>query len=77
MPPGLVHILDQIGSPLSLAVQQRAIIARQTGQLARLVDGVLEVHRLISRRLVLRREPFDLVDILGHVESPCEGADAS
>jgi CheY-like chemotaxis protein/signal transduction histidine kinase len=60
-----IHILDQVGSPLSLAVQQRAVLARQTGRLARLVDGVLEVHRLISRRLALRREPFDLTDILG------------
>src|SRR5438093_8516028 len=60
-----LHVLDRVGSPLSLAVQQRAIIERQTGRLARLVDGVLEVHRLISRRLALRREPFDLAGVLG------------
>jgi two-component system, sensor histidine kinase len=58
------HILNELSAQSEVAREQRAVIDRQTGHLARLVDGVLEVHRLISRRVSLRKELVDLVEVL-------------
>ncbi|MFP5349004.1 MAG: ATP-binding protein [Gammaproteobacteria bacterium] len=61
---------------LRLAIQEdelqakaRAIIERQTAQLARFVDDLLDVSRITSGRLQLRREP---VAIAGVVERAVE-----
>jgi PAS domain S-box-containing protein len=40
-----------------------AIVARQTATLARLVDDLLDVSRLTSGKIVLKREPVNLADV--------------
>jgi PAS domain S-box-containing protein len=59
------------------ALKERMVKAeRQTGQLARLVDRLLDVSRLSSRDLHLERERTDLADIVRDVISRYEDAAA-
>lgn len=60
-----LRVLDQVGSQANLAVEQRAVIGRQTGILASLIDDVLEVFQVTSGRVTLRRQAVDLVDVTG------------
>ncbi len=46
-----------------LELEQREIIRRQTAHLARLVDDLLDVSRITSGKVVLRRAPVDLVKL--------------
>jgi signal transduction histidine kinase/ActR/RegA family two-component response regulator len=59
------EILDQIGSPATPAVEQRATISRQTANLARLTDDLVEIYQILAGRLVLHRVPVDLRDLVG------------
>jgi signal transduction histidine kinase/CheY-like chemotaxis protein len=57
------QILNQMGLLQgSLAVEQGAIIDRQTQQLCRLIDDILDVYRVTSRKFDLQRQPVDLAD---------------
>ncbi len=60
-----VEILDQIGSPANPAVEQRAAISRQTARLARLTDDLVEMYQILAGRLVLKRVPVNLRDLVG------------
>jgi signal transduction histidine kinase/CheY-like chemotaxis protein len=44
--------------------EQREIITRQTGNLARLVDDLLDVARITSGKVQLQRRPVDLCEIV-------------
>ncbi len=55
-----LHLLEQIGAPDEAAGKARAIIARQTEHLARIVDDLLDVARLTAGRLALLKRPTNL-----------------
>jgi signal transduction histidine kinase len=57
------QVLEKIGSADPQAQEMRAIIRRQAYHLARLVDDLLDVARLQSGRILLRRESVDLRDV--------------
>jgi PAS domain S-box-containing protein len=44
----------------------RAVIDRQTRHLARLVDDLLDVSRIVRGQIVLHREEIDLADVVTH-----------
>ena len=46
------------------AVRARSIIARQVQHLARLVDDLLEVGRVVTGKIVLDRRPIDFADLV-------------
>src|SRR5688572_14170386 len=48
------------GGPPPAAAHARDVIDRQVGQLVRLVDDLLDVSRITTGKMVLRREPQDL-----------------
>lgn len=56
-----VAILERAGSGMNEGVRTaRAVIARQSETLARLVDDLLDVHRLNEGKIVLQRKPVDV-----------------
>jgi PAS domain S-box-containing protein len=60
----------QRGSENRIQQQARGIIERQLAQLQHLVDDLLEVSRITTGRVQLRREPVDVSDIVaGAVET--------
>jgi two-component system, sensor histidine kinase len=58
-----LHILQLTNDP-SAAATARAMMERQLRHMVRLVDDLLDVSRITSGKLVLRREPCRLVDVL-------------
>ncbi len=58
-----VQVLNQISSQDDQPVRLREIIARQVRQLSRLVDDMLDVSRITSGKITLRREPVDLNEV--------------
>jgi signal transduction histidine kinase/ActR/RegA family two-component response regulator len=55
-----VNALERQGPPDAPTAALHGIIDRQTRHLARLVDDLLDVARLTSGKIALRREPLDL-----------------
>ncbi|UUX95106.1 ATP-binding protein [Aquabacterium sp. J223] len=55
-----VHVLQRGGIDEPERVRLRAVIERQIGHLARLLEDLLDVSRIGRQRLELRREPVDL-----------------
>lgn len=66
-----VHLLRLQGGEGLIQRQARTVIERQVGQLARLVDDLLEVSRITSGKIRLREERLDF---LGVVERAVESA---
>ena len=65
-----VHLLRHQGDENPLRLQARTIIERQAGQLARLVDDLLEVSRVTTGSIKLHLERLDIRSIVEHaVES--------
>lgn len=62
-----VALLDQASVSPEAAVRARQIITRQTAQLARLTDDLLDAGRVITGKIVLHREPVDLAEIARRV----------
>ena len=60
-----LHILRLGGEDAVLQAQARRIIERQTGQLTRLVDDLLDVSRINTGRIQLQRTHVDLREIVG------------
>src|SRR6185312_6283565 len=61
-----VHIL-RIHAALHPEIEwARAVIDRQTRHLARLVDDLLDVSRIVRGQIVLHREEIDLADVVTH-----------
>ncbi|HET9471557.1 MAG TPA: ATP-binding protein [Usitatibacter sp.] len=61
------HILGAVqpGSPMDR--QARAIIERQSRQMSRLIEDLLDISRLTMGKVRLRTEPFDLAQLAQHV----------
>jgi signal transduction histidine kinase/ActR/RegA family two-component response regulator len=51
-------------SPPATAARARDVIERQVGQLVRLVDDLLDVSRITTGKMVLRREPHELARLM-------------
>ena len=58
------EILSRVDPMTTAAFEQRTLIERQTTRLALLVEEVLNVFQLESRRMRLRREPIDVVAVV-------------
>jgi PAS domain S-box-containing protein len=58
------RLLEQRGEPADRTAHLGAIVARQSEHLARMVDDLLDVSRLASGKIVLRREPVDLKQVV-------------
>jgi PAS domain S-box-containing protein len=54
------HLLKQFGSPEGNLSWARDVIGRQAAHLTRLVDDLLDVSRISSGQIVVRREPMPL-----------------
>ena len=54
---------SQLGDDERYSVQ---LIGRQTATLVRLVDDLLDIHRLNQGKIVLRRQPIDLCGVVRH-----------
>jgi two-component system CheB/CheR fusion protein len=57
-----IQVLRQRGGREDVAAQATNVIARQVSQLARLTDDLFDVSRVISGRVVLEREPLELLE---------------
>jgi PAS domain S-box-containing protein len=67
---GAVGILQRLGRPDEQpAASARDVIARQTQHLARLMDDLLDVGRVMTGKIVLDRRPIDLLDAARRVET--------
>jgi signal transduction histidine kinase/ActR/RegA family two-component response regulator len=68
-----VHVLSpSTGQPV--AERAREIILRQSVQLARLLDDLLEVGRVVSGKIVLCRAPIDLLEVTRSAVQTLEAA---
>jgi signal transduction histidine kinase/ActR/RegA family two-component response regulator len=63
------ELLERPGADTARA---RAIIARQSRKLSRLVDDLLEVSRVVSGKIGLRRAPLDLREVVARGVEPLE-----
>ena len=59
-------ILQRVAAPEPTVTWCLAVIDRQIGQMARLLDDLLDVSRLTQGQLRLRRAPMDLRDAIEH-----------
>ena len=59
-----IHVLDARADPHDASAPLRGIIVRQTQQLARLVEDLLDVSKLVSGKIVLSTQPEDLRDVV-------------
>jgi PAS domain S-box-containing protein len=60
-------LLDQAATDPAVAAHARAVIARQSRHLVRLVDDLLDVGRVTMGKIVLARAPVDLAALVGAV----------
>jgi signal transduction histidine kinase/CheY-like chemotaxis protein/PAS domain-containing protein len=60
-----VAVLDRFGPADETPKRQRAIIERQSGKLAQLVNDMLDVSRVVSGKIALKRAPVALHDLVG------------
>jgi CheY-like chemotaxis protein len=59
---GAVAVLQRVGSPGEPATSARDVITRQTQHLARLMDDLLDVGRVMTGKIVLEQRAIDLLD---------------
>jgi PAS domain S-box-containing protein len=59
-----LFVLDRADPHSEQAKRAREIIGRQTGQMARLVDDLLDVTRISHNKIQLQRIPLDLNDLV-------------
>ena len=65
-----VRLLEPIDAVSERAALARDVIARQTRHLARLVDDLLDVARVMTGKVLLERQPLDLAEaVTRHVNS--------
>jgi signal transduction histidine kinase/CheY-like chemotaxis protein len=62
-----VEVLDRVQADAPVAANARQIIARQTRHLARLMDDLLDVGRVISGKVRLSRRSLDLAALVQRV----------
>ncbi|MGZ5202621.1 MAG: hybrid sensor histidine kinase/response regulator, partial [Telluria sp.] len=58
------QLLKRQGAGGARVQQLSAIVERQAAHLTRLVDDILDVSRVVRKRVLLRREPVDLNELL-------------
>ena len=64
--------LFRIGAEAEADIQWgREVIDRQVAQLTRLIDDLLDVSRISTGKIYLKREPLDLRDVIAHA---CEAS---
>jgi len=66
------EVLDRVDSAAPLAVSARNILSRQTRRLARMMDDLLEVGRVLSGKLQLTRQDANLAALVRQVLSTAE-----
>jgi PAS domain S-box-containing protein len=59
-----VRVLDEAGHEADTAARMLDIIGRQVGYLTRLVDELLDVSRITQKKIQLRLDSVDLVELL-------------
>ena len=59
-----IQVLDASGSRESPAFRARSIIGRQVQHLARLVDDLLDVSRVVTGKIALDQRPLDFADLV-------------
>jgi signal transduction histidine kinase/CheY-like chemotaxis protein len=59
-----VELLEQEADDPATAAEHRAIIERQATHLAQLVDDLLDVSRITMGKILLRRTPVDVADVV-------------
>jgi len=59
-----VNVMDTMNALPATLVQLRDVIARQTGQLTRLVDDLLDVARVATGKIFLRRTAIDFREVV-------------
>jgi signal transduction histidine kinase/ActR/RegA family two-component response regulator len=62
-----IEALEKGALPAADAAEMRAVIHRQATNMSRLVDGLLDVTRIASGKIVLKTERLDLVQLLRDV----------
>jgi PAS domain S-box-containing protein len=62
-----IHILKRAPDGSDQAARAKAVIERQTNQLSRLVDDILDVTRISRGKIQLNRSRFELTELLRHV----------
>lgn len=66
-----VRILAEQGPPEPLLQRQRAIVERQVGNMARLLDDLLDVSRVTRGMVKLEREPLDFTEVMEEAVDAC------
>jgi two-component system, chemotaxis family, CheB/CheR fusion protein len=61
------ELLKLIKSTDSNLERTASVLDRQTTHMAKLIDGLLDISRMVRGKIVLDKEVVDLVQILGHV----------
>jgi PAS domain S-box-containing protein len=61
-----LHLLDERGLSESARQHTRRIVERQVGRLARLIDDLLDVSRIRTGKVELRRDPIELGGLIRH-----------
>src|SRR5262249_37224626 len=59
-----VEMLRRADGNKALLDQARSIMERQVSQMVRLVDDLLDISRITTGKLHLRKEPVELADVL-------------
>jgi PAS domain S-box-containing protein len=57
------HVLERLGKPDDATASARGVIVRQTANLARLMDDLLDVGRVMTGKIMLDRKPLDLREV--------------
>ncbi len=68
-----LEVVDHAATLKGKAAHAQAIIGRQLGQLAGLVDELLDVTRVTTGKIVLNRGPVDLADVAARVLDTLSG----
>jgi PAS domain S-box-containing protein len=66
-----VQVLEARDIREAPALRARSIIGRQVNHLARLVDDLLEVGRVVTGKIVLDRRPIDFADLVHRAVAIC------
>jgi signal transduction histidine kinase len=67
-----LHILDIPQAGQDALQRAKDVLHRQVDHLVRLVDDLLDVSRIVLRRIELRNEPADLMEIVRHAADTAE-----
>ena len=66
-----IQVLDASGGQAAPAQRARSIIGRQVRHLARLVDDLLDVSRVVTGKIALDQRPLDFADLVHRAVAVC------